>query len=863
MKVLPFQISEFPSDMQPLIEKVIFLATDLRWTWSHAGDALWKTLDPYAWEQTENPYAILQNLTRERLQEVARDEEFVDRLEKLILAHEDYCNCAGWFDESHGGCGIKAIAYFSMEYGLGEALPLYAGGLGMLAGDFLKAASDLNVPLVAVGLLYQGGYFRQMLDASGWQQEIFPFNDSSSLPITPVQAESGAWLHVLVDFPGRSVRFRLWQARVGQVTLYLLDSNDPINSALDRGITGKLYDKGQEQRLIQEIALGIGGWRALEAMGLEIDVCHLNEGHAAFATLERARCFMEKNHCDFWDALWATRIGNLFTTHTPIAAAFDHFDPPLLKKYSHYYASKLGIKPEEILALGRKNPNDNGEPFSIAYFAMRTCGRVNGVSRLHGEVSRRIFKDLFPRWPEHQIPVSYITNGVHMPSWDSPWADEIWTKTCGKSRWLGTLEALSREIEQLSDEALWTFDGQERADLINHVRRRLVRQLGQGGAAPEKVTQAANILDPNTLTLGFAKRFTDYKRPNLLLYDQARLIRLLTNPDRPVQIIVAGKAHPVDERGKYFIQEWARFVQHPEVRTHAVFLEDYDIALAQELVQGVDVWINTPRRPGEACGTSGMKILVNGGLNLSELDGWWAEAYTPEVGWALGDGQEHTEPGWDAVEAGELYRLLEDEVVPGFYERDPVGIPRAWVARTRASMSRLTPRFSANRMLREYVEKMYLPAAQAFQQRSAEGARLAKVLRNWKELLHQHWHEVHIGNLTVRKKINGWSFELQAYLAEISPDGVQVQLYADPSHLEESVCKVMQCTAGIAGTLNGYLYRYDIETTRSFTDFTPRIVAYHPEAQTPIENNLIVWWTGEAEVHEADANEFPAEGALF
>lgn len=850
MKILPFYVSGLPADVQPLVQQLIFLATDLRWTWSHAGDALWKNVDPLTWEQRENPYAVLQNLTRERLQDLAEDKKFIDRLQRLVAANKDYCGCAGWFNETYTGQDVKNIAYFSMEYGLGEALPLYAGGLGILAGDYLKAASDLGVPLVAVGLLYQGGYFRQMLDATGWQQEIFPFNDSSSLPISRVQARSGAWLHVSVDFPGRSVKFRVWQARVGRVTLYLLDSNDPLNSAIDRGITGKLYDKGQEQRLIQEIALGIGGWRVLEALRIQISVCHLNEGHAAFVTLERAHCFMKKNQCDFWDALWATRIGNIFTTHTPVDAGFDRFEPTLLLKYGQDFADKLGIEIREIVALGRKDPSDDTEWFSMANLAIRSCGRVNGVSRLHGEVSRRIFQHLFQGWPQHQVPVTHITNGVHVPSWDSPWADDIWTKTCGQSRWLGTLDRLPLAIEQLSDEALWTFDGQERADLIDHVRKRLVRQFSQGGAEPATVAQAANVLDPNILTLGFARRFTDYKRPNLLLHDPARLARLLTNADRPVQIIVAGKAHQEDEAGKRYIQEWFNFVARDEVRAHAVFLQDYDITLAQELVQGVDVWINTPRRPGEACGTSGMKVLVNGGLNLSELDGWWAEAYTPEVGWALGDGREHSEPGWDAIEAGQLYRLLEEEIVPGFYQRDVTGIPRAWVARMRASMADLTPRFSANRMMRDYVETMYLPASAAFQRRSTEEAALAKALRNWQAQLYQHWHEVHLGNLSVSKMTEGWSFELHVYLAEISPEDVQVQLYADATHSEESECEVMERSGRIAGTLNGYLYRYDIKTQRFFTDFTPRVVAYHPEARIPLENNLILWWVGEVALRE-------------
>ncbi len=845
MNIPRYLIEELPAGLQPLADAVANMVIDLRWTWSHAGDSVWKIIDPQAWEQTENPHVVLQNLTRERLEELDKDRRFKKRLERLAAAHKDYCNSAGWYDETHSDAGLKTIAYFSMEYGLGEALPLYAGGLGMLAGDHLKAASDLNVPVVGVGLLYQEGYFRQMLDASGWQQEIYPFSDSTGLPIRPVQAPSGAWLHVVTAFPGRSVRFRVWQARIGRVTLYLLDSNDPLNSPADRGITGKLYGGGQEMRLVQEIALGIGGWRALEALGMEIDVCHLNEGHAAFVTLERARRFMEQHDVNFWEALWATRVGNLFTTHTPVAAGFDTFERALVEKYGQEYAQRLGVTPDELAALGSKNPAKPNESFNMAYLAARTCGAINGVSRLHGKVSRRIFQGLYPHWPQQEVPVTHITNGVHVPSWDSPWADEIWTKACGKGRWLGTEEALNSAVEGQSDEALWTFRSQEREDLIQHARKRLARQLGQRGVDPVTVAQADRVLDPNVLTLGFARRFTEYKRPNLLLRDPQRFIRLLTNPDRPVQIIIAGKAHPQDEQGKRLVQEWAQFVQQTGVRAHAVFLEDYDISLAQELVQGVDVWINTPRRPWEACGTSGMKVLVNGGLNLSELDGWWAEAYTPEVGWSLGDGKEHSEPEWDRVEAEQLYGLLEDEVVPMFYDRDTAGIPRAWVARIRASMARLAPRFSTNRMVREYVEKLYLPAAAAFRHRSAHGAEAAKGLCHWDAQVRQHWHEVHWGNLLVSKEKDGWTFEIQIYLGEISPDWVQLQVYADPLDGEEApVCEIMQRQTSIPGTLNGYLYRCRLSTPRPYTEFTPRILAYHPEARIPAENNLIQWWSG-------------------
>ena len=844
MKIHRFLLHDLPPGLESLAE----LATDLRWTWSHEGDAVWNTIDPQVWEQTENPFVVLQNLTRKRLDELDKDPAFKEQLQGLTAAREEYCSRRGWFGQTHADTHLKRVAYFCMEFGLGEALPLYAGGLGVLAGDYLKAASDLAMPVVGVGLLYQEGYFRQMLDNMGLQQAVYPYNAPTNMPIQPVQAESGAWLYVTGNLPGRTVRFRIWKAQVGRVTLYLLDSNDPLNTPYDRGITSKLYGGGHEMRLVQEITLGICGWQLIETLGLEVDVCHLNEGHAAFVTLERARCLMEKNNLDFWEALTATRAGNVFTTHTPVAAGFDIFDPQLLLKYGQLYAKWLGVTPDELGALGRKDSNDHNEPFNMAYLAARTCGTINGVSRLHGEVSRKIFQGLYPRWPGCEVPVTHITNGVHVPSWDSSWADKIWTSTCGKGRWRGTVEALNSAIENLSDEAFWTFCGQEREDLVHHARKRLVQQLGQRGSDPATITQAETALDPNVLTLGFARRFTDYKRPNLLLHDPQRLIQLLTNPERPVQIIIAGKAHPQDGMGRRFVQEWAQFAQRQEVCAHAVFLEDYDIHLAQELVQGVDVWINTPRRPWEACGTSGMKVLANGGLNLSELDGWWAEAYTPEVGWSLGDGKEHPEPGWDRVEAEQLYRLLEDEVIPMFYDRDASGIPLAWVARMRASMARLAPQFSTNRMVREYVEKIYLPSAAAFRHRTAQGGKVAKGVRRWDERLRQHWHEVHWGDLFVSEEKGGWTFEVQLYLGEVPPDSVQVQLYADPVDIEAPVCEIMQRHTSMPGALNGYLYRYSMSTTRPYTDFIPRIVAYHPDARTPVENNLILWWSGVAEL---------------
>ena len=838
----PDTSEELASRLPPALAPVARLAFNLRWVWNHGADRLWEALNAEVWLQTRNPVLVLQNTPRSRWDELAHDGEFVERVRRLDRQEAEYLARPGWFA---GACTLDPpplTAYFSMEYGITDALPLYSGGLGVLAGDHLKTASDLGVPLVAVGLFYREGYFRQMLDADGAQLEVYAFNSRDALPVRLVTDDEGTPLRVTIELPGRDLRVRLWRADVGRVPLYLLDSDDPLNSPFDRGITAKLYAGDGEARLMQEIVLGIGGWRALEALGLEVEVCHLNEGHAALATIERARSFAMRADCDFFTALWATRAGNVFTTHTPVAAAFDTFPRALMQKYGMDYARQCGLRPEQLVGLGRARPDDPAEPFNMACLAARCCARVNGVSALHGRVSRGIFAPFYPRWPQAEVPVTHVTNAVHVPSWDSPWADRLWTDACGKDRWLGAHERLPDAVARLSDAQLWDFRGMERRDLVDYARRRLQRQLSQRGEGADVTGLARHALDPNVLTLGFARRFTEYKRPAMLLSQPDRLARLLANPARPVQLIIAGKAHPRDAAGRAFVQQWARFVARPEVRARAVFLEDYDMALAENLVQGVDVWINTPRRPWEASGTSGMKVLVNGGLNLSELDGWWAEAYTPEVGWAIGDGREHEEPGWDAAETGQLFALLEDEVVPEFYARDADGIPRAWVARIRASLSRLTPRFSSNRMLAEYLERLYLPAAEGFRRRTDHDLRLARELRRWLRGLRQHWPDIHWGNREVATRDGEHAFRVQLYLGELPPESVRVELYAEPRPGEAPERYPLRRDHPLAGAAGGYLYVGTAPASRPAPDYTPRLVPAHPEALVPAEAPFIHWF---------------------
>ncbi|MFH1383302.1 MAG: alpha-glucan family phosphorylase [Chloroflexota bacterium] len=822
------------------LDRLAELALDLRWTWSHEGDRFWNTINPEVWERTQNPWLLLQDLSRTEFTRLSHNPKFIEEFERLLAAREEHENKPGWFQENYTDDVLKPVAYFSMEFGLGEALPLYAGGLGILAGDYLKTASDLGVQLVGVGILYQEGYFRQAIDRSGRQLEAFPYNDPVGLPISQVLDASDKWLRIPVEFLGRTLWLRVWEARVGNVSLFLLDSNDPLNNPFDRSITNKLYPDRPESRLMQEMALGIGGWRTLKALGIEAEVCHINEGHAAFMVLERARDFMRQNSETFEVALCATRVGNVFTTHTPVAAGFDTYSPDLVAHYLRDYLESCDITLDQLLALGRKDPENQSEPLNMAYLAMHGSIQVNGVSRLHGKVSRRIFQPLFPHWPEEEVPVGYITNGVHMPSWDSQSSDDLWTRACGKDRWLHTLENLPEAINNLSDADLWALRTKECQALIDYVRQRLLYQLKQHGADSRRLKETQSILDPDTLTIGFARRFTAYKRPDLLLTDRARLTEILTNPERPVQLIVAGKAHPADEEGKELVQQFVEFAEQPDISRHVIFLEDYDISVAQQLVRGVDLWLNTPRRPWEACGTSGMKVLVNGGLNLSELDGWWAEAYAPQFGWAIGDGEEHAEPGWDVVEANQLYRLLENEIAPEFYNRDAKGIPHGWMARVRGSMSQLAVNFSSNRMLREYVKKVYIPATNLLRQRHADNGRIGKDICSWHTALQQYWSDLRFGKLKVSQEDDEWDFEIAISLGGLNPEFVRVELYADPLPGEQPI-RIPMSRRQKKDEPDSYLYSGKASASRPAGHYTIRIIPVHSLASVPLEEARI-WW---------------------
>ena len=813
-----------PLDLEG-VDDLASLALDLRMSWKHNTNKIWNQIDPHLWEDTHSPWIVLLSASRDRLSQLLADQAFRAQMNEFIHIRDQESSKISWFDNKHTNSGLTSVAYFSMEYMLSEALPIYVGGLGNVAGDQLKSASDLGIPVVAVGLLYQQGYFRQRIDADGNQRAYFPFNDPGQLPVAPIRLPDGEWLRIQVSLAGHDVWLRTWQVRVGRVKLLLLDSNDSANLPEHRTITGEVYGGGPELRIQQEMILGIGGWKLLRALNIHPEVCHMNEGHAAFLILQRAADFMQENGTSFEEALAITRAGNLFTTHTAVAAGFDHFDPSLMWNFFGDYAKQiLHIEFDELMSLGRTNGFDHGESFNMAWLAIRGSGAVNGVSRLHGEVSRGLFALLFPRWPLTEVPVGWVTNGVHMPSWVSDRADQFWKDACGDERWNLEGGKIKEKISAVQDETLWKLRNESRTHLTKFIHRKTNADF-----------------NPGALTLGFARRFVAYKRPNLLLSDPERFIRIIKNPDRPVQLVIAGKVPPSDQAGQELVHAWVQFIRQHDLHNQIVFLEDYDMLVAEHLVQGVDLWVNTPRRPWEACGTSGMKILVNAGINVSELDGWWAEAYTPEVGWALGDMQEHgADFGWDRAEANDLYLLLEQQIVPDFYNRNPSGIPADWIKKVKNSMATLTPAFSADRAVQDYTEKYYLPAAFNYKKRSASQGAVGK--QKYQELqdLRNRWEGIRFGKLEIRNEDNGHYFSIPVHLNGINLSKLLVELYADSVNILPAE-KILMTYEIDPDDENGFLFHAFIPAARSVSDYSVRIIPRDPEISVPLENNLIRW----------------------
>ena len=815
------------------------LALNLHWSWNHVADRLWEALDSYLWKTTRNPWVILQTVSRDKVNALLATPDFQELVSSLLQHKRKFFSAEAWFQKTHPAAGLTAIAYFSMEFMLTEALPIYSGGLGNVAGDQMKAASDLGVPVVGIGLLWGQGYFRQDFDADGNQRVLYPVNDPGQLPIQPLRRANGEWLRIQVELPGARIWLRCWQVMVGRTKLFLLDANDFANTAAHRGITSELYGGDAEMRLKQEIVLGIGGWRLLREVGLNPEVCHLNEGHAAFAVLERARYYMADHRVPFELAMTITRAGNLFTTHTAVPAGFDRFDPELCCKYLRHYAKdELAISMEELLALGRENPEDASEAFNMAYLALRGSGQISGVSKLHGEVSRHIFQPLFPRWPQAEVPVGSVTNGIHVPTWDSAEADSLWTKVCGADRWRGA-RPVAEDVRRLTEVELWQMRSGARKTMLEQVRGRYARQVSDEGAPGRDV---AAIFKDDVLTAGFARRFATYKRPDLLLHDPERLIRLLTDSRRPMQLILAGKAHPEDVPGQALIKRWNDFIRRPEVQGHVVFLSDYDMQMAQELVRGMDLWINTPRRPWEACGTSGMKVLVNGGLNISELDGWWAEAYTAEVGWAIGDGKEHGEDAaWDGAEVESLFALLEQQVIPEFYDRDAQGLPVQWLGRVRESMATLTPEFSAGRAIREYTNDHYLPASEGYSERSANDGSLGQELVQWQRSLTEQWSTLRFGAVTSETKDGQHRFKMEVVPGGLHPDQFRVELYAGADGEGGARAEILTACKASGEQSGTMVYSVCCPASRPAADYTARLVPWHARSSVPLEAGQILW----------------------
>ena len=833
---MPFTSRSLPAELSPMLD----LALDLRWSWRPEIRELFARLAPDDEAMPIDPWRALRMAPERRLSELSIDRAFLAELGRLVGERQAYLADGAWYEQTHRRATEPLVAYFSMEVGLDEALPLYSGGLGVLAGDHLKSASALGVPLVAVSLLYGEGYFRQQLDAAGWQREHYPTNRLDLLPIGEVRGPGGRQLTVDVPFPGRAVRLAVWEVFVGRVRLYLLDANVTENSPADRGITARLYGGDVETRLQQELVLGIGGWRALRALGLRPQVLHLNEGHAAFAVLERARAWMVERESTFDVARAATAVGNLFTTHTPVAAGFDAFPADLARRYLGRFAGELGVDVEALLDLGRPEAGDQTRPLEMAVLALRSSGAANGVSRLHGEVSRRLFAPLFPRLPLGEVPVGSVTNGVHMASWVSDEMRSLWQSCAGEGCWDRPDTVDWGEIENVADEALWDARQRERRRLIEWARARLATHLGQRAASPERIAAAADALDPAALTIGFARRFAEYKRPTLLFSEPDRLRRLVGDPDRPVQLVVAGKAHPRDDAGKSLIAQIVRFAEDPDVRPRIVFLEDYDLDHAAHIVQGVDVWLNTPRYPLEASGTSGMKVLANGGLNLSELDGWWAEAYDPSAGWTMAATAGHDgEHGSDAEEVERLFRVLEEEVVPLFYDRDAAGLPRGWIARMRTSMARLTPRFSANRMVSEYLERFYLPAAGRFA--ALDDPIVAGRHVAWEARLREGWSDVAIGPTETRPGPRETDITAPVRLGSIRVEDVSVEAYRDPRPDEDPRTGIVPLRPGQRGPDGWRTYQGRLPSDAAIDAYTVRVVPWDQGTGVPLDLPLIAW----------------------
>jgi len=830
------------------------LAHNLYWTWHHDIQSLFRRLDRDFWEKSgHNPVLLLGNLDQKVLEYRAKDDGYLSHLKRAREALQEYLKSPSWFEKNYQSHQSFHIAYFSMEYGITECLPIYSGGLGILAADHLKSASDLGLPLAGVGLLYQQGYFQQYLSSDGWQQERYPERDFYNMPIRIQRDENGKPIKISVDFPGRKVYAQVWRADVGRVPLYLLDTNIPENSPQDQDITDRLYGGDDEMRIQQEILLGIGGLRALETVGINPEVCHMNEGHSAFLALERIRLVMEKYNLTFEQAREATRGGNVFTSHTPVPAGIDEFDLGLIDKYLGHFYSSLKINTQDFYRLGGAHLPQTSGKFNMAIFAINMAGSCNGVSKLHGKVARKMWNYLWPDVPEQEVPIGHVTNGIHFRTWISEELADLLNRYIGPKWYQNPVdEDIWERVDQIPDEELWRSHERRREQLVVFARNKLKQQLMNAGMSESEAQMAREVLNPKALTIGFARRFAEYKRALLIFHDPERLSRILHNQDRPVQIIFAGKAHPRDEIGKNILRTLTSYIQSEEFRHKIVFLEDYDMHIASMLVQGVDVWLNNPRRPREASGTSGMKAGANGVLNLSILDGWWDEAYDPELGWAIGRREEYPEERkaeQDRIEAEELYHLLESEIIPLFFRRGPSDVPHRWIQKMKNSIKNLGPVFNTNRMVREYFTGYYLPATERSQRLAANNMETAKSLAAWKEKILRHWSKVKF--LKVESE-NGEhirvseKFKVKAWLNidGISQDDVRVEVFYGRLDAKGEMVDGHKIVMDHIGEESQGTHVYEAYIPGDNTGqhgFAVRAVPYHPELSNPYEMGLIRW----------------------
>ncbi len=767
------------------------LAYNLWWSWNPDAIQLFLRLDRDLWEETgHNPVAMLGRVSQHRLEELAKDEAYLHSLGSVMERFREAMDRG----RSLGHDNDFMVAYFALEFGIHEALPVYSGGLGVLSGDYLKAASEIGLPLVGVSLLYREGYFRQYLTSDGWQQETYPDNDFYNMPLLPVKDADGSDLVIPVEFPDHTVYAKVWKVQVGRTSLILLDCNIEQNSVEAREITAQLYGGDLEMRIRQEYLLGIGGVEVLKKLDIHPTVYHMNEGHSAFLGLKRIQDLMAETGMSFSEAREACAAGNVFTTHTPVPAGIDKFPPALMDRYFWKYREEVGISRDDFLALGREHPENHEEPFSLAVLAIKLSNWYNGVSRLHGRVSRHMWRHIWPGVPEDEIPITHITNGVHINSWVSPELGQLLDRYLGP-RWREFSEQSQvwDYMDRIPNAELWRTHERRRERLVAFARLRLKNQLIKRGATEEEIKIAEEVLDPDALTIGFARRFATYKRAILIFRDPDRLARILGDPERPVQMIFAGKAHPRDNEGKEFIRRLVQFARDERFRLRVVFLEDYDMNVARYMLQGVDVWLNTPRRPLEASGTSGMKAAANGALNFSTLDGWWAEGFEPDVGWSIGKGEEYEDLEYqDLVEAQALYDTLESDIVPVYYDRGHDGIPRRWVYKMKQALKKLAPQFNINRMALEYMEKLYRPASARWHEISADSFSMAKRLHAWKGRLAAAWPHVRITDLVVDHPdhvVVGQQVGVRCHvhLAGLSPDDVKVQALSGPVDVHGSL----------------------------------------------------------------------------